>query len=423
MTLRSSGPISMTEIKTELNASTYSLHALHTLAGLTIPDAMSEFWGYSSVNYILSYGIAPQAWDGARNSIKLANGGVGIVNQTWLRRPGVEVSSKGVILLDADLNYDFTFNNNDTGTGNAGTVYCLAEMPDGKIVVGGNVITYNGTASRAIYRLNRDGTLDTTFLGTNVFANQDTVTDMVALPDGKLIIIGDFTNYSGNPAPGICRLNADGSFDNTFTGVGTGFTSGTPYSIGRLSTGDLILSGDFTQYNGQTVGRILKLDSNGTLDNTFQTNIGTGVGTFGYERLAVSIAYDDKIYLKGWYQSFNGTSRNTPIRLNTNGTIDTGFANYTPATTEPDAMTPLPNGQVIYSGHDGTWANYQTLLFNEDGTLATTLSSTHSAQDVVAISDTVFVLLGLSNWNGTAVPNIAVINSSGTILNTYQNHA
>ena len=51
MALPSSGPISISQIKAELGSGSNSLRALSAAAGKSTPDAMSEFYGYSSVSY------------------------------------------------------------------------------------------------------------------------------------------------------------------------------------------------------------------------------------------------------------------------------------------------------------------------------------------------------------------------------------
>lgn len=424
MALPSSSSISISAIHTELGSTSYSLHALSTSASFSAPDAMREFWGYYK-NYVIKYGLAPTAFDGARNSIKLANGGVGVVNATWLKSSGVQTTSKAVILLDGNLNYDFTWNGNDTGAGNSGTPYTTAQMPDGKIVVGGNVDSFNGTSSQKIYRINTNGTIDSGFTAGGKL--NGTVTDMVPLPDGKLVVIGGFSTYNtSTSAPGICRLNTDGTFDSAFNGVGSGF-NGTPHSIVRLSTGEFIVAGDFSQYNGQSVGRIVKLSSTGTIDSTFQTNSGTGLGGGSYGgSTRVKLAYDDKVYVTGWFTSYNGTSRNLPPRINTNGTLDTTFVNYTGYDLNSYGsvqIEPLPNGKVLYGGLDAslTYGNWKTSLINEDGSLNINLSTQDLAL-MVAKSNTEFVMLGLSSWKGTSVPGIAVVNTAGTLISTYANY-
>jgi len=52
MALRSSGALSIGDIRTELGSSSGSLRTLSGLAGFSKPDAISEFYGYSALTAI-----------------------------------------------------------------------------------------------------------------------------------------------------------------------------------------------------------------------------------------------------------------------------------------------------------------------------------------------------------------------------------
>ena len=62
---------------------------------------------------------------------------------------------------------DLTFNPGDLGFGNGdgadNGVYTTSIQSDGRIIIGGDFSTYNGTARNRIARINADGTLDATF--------------------------------------------------------------------------------------------------------------------------------------------------------------------------------------------------------------------------------------------------------------------
>lgn len=59
MALPTSGPLSIQDIRTELNDNSSSLRYLSSLAGFSSPDSISEFYGYSnSTNLYLYLGIA-----------------------------------------------------------------------------------------------------------------------------------------------------------------------------------------------------------------------------------------------------------------------------------------------------------------------------------------------------------------------------
>ncbi|HEX7653834.1 MAG TPA: immunoglobulin domain-containing protein, partial [Verrucomicrobiae bacterium] len=107
-------------------------------------------------------------------------------------------------------------------------VTSLARQPDGKAIVTGNFAYAGRTATPVInYSLNRltiarfnpDGTVDSTF---NAGTGGNVAPDCVVLqPDGKMIVTGDFTTWNGAPMNRVVRLNADGSIDRTFN-AGTG---------------------------------------------------------------------------------------------------------------------------------------------------------------------------------------------------------
>jgi hypothetical protein len=65
MALPSSGPISGSQIATELSAAStnISLRSLSSTAGFSTPDAMSEFYGYSTAEYDISFYIADEKGD------------------------------------------------------------------------------------------------------------------------------------------------------------------------------------------------------------------------------------------------------------------------------------------------------------------------------------------------------------------------
>ena len=121
--------------------------------------------------------------------------------------------------LSGDL--DNTFLSLSTGANNE--VEDLALQPDGKVLIGGNFTTYNGVARGGIARLNADGSLDNTFLNSGAGVEIGSIIKTLTLqPDGKILIGGNFTTYNGVVRGGIARLNTDGSLDNTFLNAGAG---------------------------------------------------------------------------------------------------------------------------------------------------------------------------------------------------------
>lgn len=174
----------------------------------------------------------------------------------------------------------------DPGTGFDIPVVSIALQSDGKILTGGAFTTFNGTGVSRIARLNADGTLDASFNQGTGFDNN--VRTIVIQNDGKILTGGIFLNYNGTARNRIVRLNADGSLDTSFD-PGTGF-NGEVISIALQSDGKILVVGNFTNYNGITSNRIARLNLNGTLDASFNTGSG-----FNDEAESLALQSDGKI--------------------------------------------------------------------------------------------------------------------------------
>ncbi len=106
--------------------------------------------------------------------------------------------------LNVDGSLDTSFG---AGLGPNGTVYALALQPDGKVVLGGAFVAVNGTNRFRIARLQADGSLDLAFDPGRGADN--TVYAVALLPDGKVMIGGSFTMVNGFLRRGVARLNGD----------------------------------------------------------------------------------------------------------------------------------------------------------------------------------------------------------------------
>lgn len=79
MPLQSSGPISISDIKTELGSSDNSLRILSSDAGFSVPDSMSEFYGYSFSSFSNDFALD---YDGVNDEVEGSTNG-NIPNQTF----------------------------------------------------------------------------------------------------------------------------------------------------------------------------------------------------------------------------------------------------------------------------------------------------------------------------------------------------
>ncbi|RME73326.1 MAG: hypothetical protein D6781_00655, partial [Verrucomicrobia bacterium] len=218
-----------------------------------------------------------------------------------------------------------------------GNVYALARQPDGKIIAAGSFhfLNPNGVGlpwdRRGLVRLNPDGTVDYTF-----WAEFDGPVHTVVLqPDGKVIVAGRFTTVRShaaeNPVPrnGLARLETDGRLDLAYDPNPQGTTY--PQPLVRAMTlqpdGRLVVAGGFTgfQPNGQgeviARGRLARLNSDGTVDTTFDPEANGVV-------LALTRLEDGRLAIGGGFTAIRPTGGTEPIErlrfavLRADGTLD-----------------------------------------------------------------------------------------------------
>lgn len=252
--------------------------------------------------------------------------------------------------LNTNMSLDTTF---QVGTGANNVVYCCEIQTDGKIVIGGEFTNYNGNLRNGLVRLNTNGSIDTSFtIGTginNPGQGLNSIKAMAVQSDGKIIIGGLFTSYNGTARINLARLNANGTLDNTF--VSNFISDGnTVECIEIQNDGKIIVGGSFTSYGSYQRSGIIRLNSNGTIDTSF--NPGTGID-WGIIQ-SIKILPDGKIIAGGDFGSFNGNSKGIIVKLNANGSLDTSFIpddiGYRPGGTGIMTMAIQNDGKIIIGG-------------------------------------------------------------------------
>ncbi|MCB9809030.1 peptidoglycan-binding protein [Candidatus Nomurabacteria bacterium] len=265
----------------------------------------------------------------------------------------------------SDGTLDATF---DSGSGFNGIVRVVEIQPDGKMLVGGQFTAYQGVVANRITRLNPDGSLDTTFNTGTGF--DGTVYTTAIQSDGKILVGGQFTTYDGGLVSNITRLNSDGTLDTTFdTGLGL---NNLVLSIAIQPDEKIILSGGFSSYNGILSRSITRLNPDGSFDTTF--NIGTGFNHYVY---SLALQPDGKILAGGSFSSFNGASRVRLARLNPDGSLDTTFNIGTGFNNIVRAIKIQPDAKILVSGLFTSFNGISTRVprLNSDGSLDSTFTT------------------------------------------------
>ena len=301
------------------------------------------------------------------------------------------------------------------GIGFDSTVFAIAIQSDNKILVGGSFTNYNGTGANFIVRLNSDGSIDTSFIYGTGFDNS---VDSIAIQsDGKIIVGGFFFNYNGTGASKVIRLNSDGSVDISFI-YGTGFNN-VVHSIAIQSDAKIVFGGDFISYNGTGAKGIIRLNTDGSID----TSLVYGTG-FNNSVQSIAIQSDAKILVVGYFTDYNGTSANRIIRLNSDGSVDTSFVYGTGFNNLVLSIAIQSDGKIVVGGlnftdYNGTLAN-NIIRLNSDGSVDTSfvygIGFNSDVYSIVIQSDGKIVVGGdFTNYNGTSANGIIRLNTDGSI--------
>jgi len=140
--------------------------------------------------------------------------------------------------------------------------------------------------------------------------------------DGKILIGGSFTTFSGSSQNHLIRLNSDGSKDSTFD-IGTG-DNGIFWSLKIQSDGKILVGGQFTQFNDSSQNALIRLNSDGSKDTSF--DIGSGFFSSGGARIkSIGIKTDGTILVGGIFETYKGVSSINFISLNNDGSMNKSF--------------------------------------------------------------------------------------------------
>lgn len=282
-------------------------------------------------------------------------------------------SIQNFVRLDQSGSVDPTFN---IGSSFDSTVRAIAVQNDGNILVGGDFSSYNGTFIYYIARLDSSGSLNTAS-----FSNTNSPVQAIAIQnDGKILIGGSFNEYSGSSVNRIVRLNTSGSIDDTFN-IGTGFNDGVR-DIQIQPDGKILCGGDFSEYSGSTARSIARLNTDGTLDTTFNH------GDYFKEQNAnpavirtIALQDDGNILVGGFFTIYSSGSLIPPdlinpgttfgylcrgiARLDASGSFDKEFANTVGEGFWGPSVFKIKiyNNHILVGGTFGYYQGYNTINF------------------------------------------------------------
>jgi len=295
----------------------------------------------------------------------------------------VAIQSDGKIVT-AGWNYDGIYDNfilvryNTDGTldnsfGTGGIVitdlsspteaYSLVIQNDGKIIIAGSD-ELSASFDFIVVRYNTDGTLDNSF-GTagvttiDINGHEDRAFSL-ALQGKKIVAAGESSNGS-NFDFALVRLDSNGVLDNTFGTAGKVITSisssdDKANSILIQPNGSIVVAG--SSWNGSNYDfTVVRYTANGALDNSFGTNGIAITDIANSDNFAYSVALqnDGKIVITGNSGASNGDF--VTVRYNTNGTPDNNFGtggkvitDFNGTNDEPYAVAIQADGKIVVAG-------------------------------------------------------------------------
>ena len=278
-----------------------------------------------------------------------------------------------------------------------------------------NKVYVGGVFAGGILRLNEDGSLDESFVVGSGF--DERVSDIVPAADGSgdIYVGGFFSNYDGTGVSGLVRLTSNGSLDNVgFPAAGAGGIESV-----ALATDDPFLG---YIYSGGRVDGVLRWNNSGTKDVTFNATTG---GPYGVTPAADATG---AVYA-------GGTA--AVVRLNIDGTVDGSFDNGTGFNAETFSIVRAGDmtGDIYAGGwfttYDGADSNGIVRL-NDDGSrdvnfmIGSGFEYNHpndpwpysAVKSIARATDgttDVYVGGGFTHYNGVASNGIARLNSDGSL--------
>jgi len=271
-----------------------------------------------------------------------------------------------IVRLNGDGTADTSFDGDGIKSVGYGTdiesAGAVVTTSDNKILVGG--VSYRFPSANfgdgALIRLNQDGSLDTTFGQSGIVYSNHTVGTyieaMVPLSDGKIILGGGTDNTQGQGDLIVFRINPNGSIDTTFGSTGRTVLDfdqfGDDFSgLAVLQDGRIVIAGSSQRSTTRQMS-VARLQSNGQLDTSnppgkFSFNVGLG------DRINdVSLQSDGKLLLASHLETGNFRGLGMVVRLNPDGSRDSSFGSNGRIVRVPSAsaITSDSNGRVYFVG-------------------------------------------------------------------------
>jgi uncharacterized delta-60 repeat protein len=230
------------------------------------------------------------------------------------------------------------------GSGPDDVVRSIEVQNDGRILVGGNFGSFNGVPTGPLVRLLPNGALDPDFRpGPFLNSSDPRLTRVRQLSDGRILAQGTFTNAGGEAWTNIAVLRADGTADRAFALPVTLPRTGSAGNLQPAMDGGFWMTGTFTNAGGLARARLAKLLANGAIDERFQSPFGP------MDEVSVSVLPlpDGRIVITGTFTNVGGVAVPRIARLHPNGTLDDSFKSDLPMDRQLTRLALMADGSLV----------------------------------------------------------------------------
>ncbi len=239
---------------------------------------------------------------------------------------------------------DTTFNVADTGEhyqyfGQGGITRNSHIYSNGDILTVGEFTSFNGVATNNIAKYNESLIIDQAFHSNIGSGANGSITHLLVLSNGSIFLAGEFSSFNGYPTNGTILLNSNGTIDLSYN-ITTITNVGYFHDIEEHQDKIIVVGVD-----NFGVAFLVRIEFDGTLDPSFTLPT---LNTSGANLYGIEIDQQDKIYLNGFFQSIDGHATTHIARLHSNGSVDTSFTNVSGEFISNRAFAVTESNQLIF---------------------------------------------------------------------------
>ncbi|HMJ64461.1 MAG TPA: immunoglobulin domain-containing protein, partial [Candidatus Binatia bacterium] len=301
-----------------------------------------------------------------------------------------------------------------TGNVSGGTIYKIALLSDGRMLIAGTFSTVDGTSQQGIARLQPNGGRDPSFFATVSYGINDFAIDA----SNRIVLGGEFTRVNSAPMTNLARILPDGGTDTSFLTTANRIVD----TVALQADGKILVGGAFSQisygFAGMPRNRITRLNPDSSDDGSFaSTNRGGDSSVFAF-----AIQPDGKVLVGGGFHTFDGQSRPYLVRLNSDMSLDPAYV--------PDIDGPIYGLTLTPDGKTLVWGGFQRVngierpmlaRLNEDGSLDTTFDADirlYGGNVYTAVFDSagrLYIAGSFTSVRGTPRDGFARLHSNGDL--------